>query len=385
MSNHKLKILNVNMSLDPARGGTVERTYQMSRFLSRAGVDCIILTTDAGITQERLETLSDLKVIVLPCILKRFYVPKFPYVKIKKLIENVDIIHLMGHWLLLNVLIYIIARKLKKPYVICPAGELSIYGRSKYLKRFFNLVIGKKIVANATGFIAITDNEIPDFEAYGINRDRISVIPNGVNQNDFLPSDGTVFRRKYQIEDHPFILFIGRLNHIKGPDLLLRAFCTINEQIPDHHLVFAGPDGGMLGYLRQIVAESKLEERVHFTGFLSGEDKCQAYYASNLLVIPSRQEAMSIVVLEAGCTGTPVLITNQCGFDEIESIGGGFVVAASVEGLQMGIEKMLENNDQLEIMGYRLKDFVSRHFLWSSVVNKYIALYNQILESNHCL
>ena len=89
---------------------------------------------------------------------------------------------------------------------------------------------------------------------------------------------------------------------------------------------------------------------------------------------------MSIVVLEAGCTGTPVVITNQCGFDEIESIGGGLVVPATVEGLQAGIESILEDRVKLGLMGCKLKDFVYKEFLWSSVVNKYIELYNRILE-----
>jgi len=71
--------------------------------------------------------------------------------------------------------------------------------------------------------------------------------------------------------------------------------------------VFAGPDGGMLKSLKNIVRENGLDERVHFVGYLDHSYKYLAYDEAEFLVIPSRMEAMSIVVLEAGVIGTPVL------------------------------------------------------------------------------
>jgi glycosyltransferase involved in cell wall biosynthesis len=90
-------------------------------------------------------------------------------------------------------------------------------------------------------------------------------------------------------------------------------------------------------------------DRVHYIGFISDEAKSQAYHAADLLVIPSRKEAMSIVVLEAGITGTPVLLTDQCGLSEVESIEGGKVVTASVEGLQSGLIALLTDNAKLKL------------------------------------
>ena len=366
------------MSLDPARGGTVERTIQMSKSLARAGVECTVLTSDVGFNNTRVDDLEEINLVVLPAILERFYVPKWSYTELKKLVQEVDVIHLMGHWLFLNVLIYYFARRYNKPYVICPAGELAIYGRSTLIKKIFNWIIGKEIIRNASGHVAITANEIPRFNEYGIESSRVTVIPNGIAVEDFKSRDDLDFKNKYGIGTNPFILFVGRLNQIKGPDLLLNAYNNIKEK-KDYHLIFVGPDGGMLAELKNMAAQFEIGGRVHFIGYLGGDDKSHAYYAADLLVIPSRQEAMSIVVLEAGCTGTAVVITDQCGFDEIESIGGGLVVPATVEGLQTGIESMLGNRDQLELMGCKLKEFVYSEFLWSSIVNKYIELYDQIL------
>lgn len=375
-----MKILNVNHLLDPVTGGgTAERTFQMSRFLAEAGTDCSILTTDIGLTAERMDALQGIEVLAFSCLSKRFYIPRCSYRQIRKLIQGVDIIHLMGHWTFLNAIVYFIARRLRKPYVVCPAGALPIYGRSKVFKSIYNLVVGKRIMDNAAGYIAITADELPQFQTYGIDPDRVVIIPNGVDGTDYISSDDSGFRKKYGLGSEPFILFVGRLNSIKGPDLLLKAFAQLKDQTKDFHLVFVGPDGGMLTELKQSVAAFGVADRVHFIGYLGGVDKAQAYCAADLLVIPSRQEAMSIVALEAGISATPVLLTDQCGFDEVASVGGGKVVTASVEGLQQGLLELLKNPHRLIIMGENLKKYVSEHFAWNSIVNNFLKLYRQLI------
>jgi glycosyltransferase involved in cell wall biosynthesis len=88
---------------------------------------------------------------------------------------------------------------------------------------------------------------------------------------------------------------------------------------------------------------------------------------------------MSIVVLEAGAAGTPVLITDRCGFGEVARIGGGQVVPATVEGLRDGLIAMLGDADKLSEAGARLRKFTEAHFSWSSVVTRYVELYEGIL------
>jgi glycosyltransferase involved in cell wall biosynthesis len=375
-----MKILNVNMSLDPIRGGgTTERSFQMSRFLSRNGQNCTVLTLDLGLTQERINAMAGVKVIAMPCLFKRFGLPRFSLSAINQIVGDSDIIHLMSHWTFLNALVYYCARHQKKPYVVCPAGSLPIFGRSKFNKKIYNLVVGKKIIRNANRCIAISPNEFSHFERYGIKKESISVIQNGICLEEYLIKDDIAFRQAYGLLDTPFILFVGRLNPIKGPDILLRAFCAIKDKFP-HHLVFAGPDGGMLNDLEEIVRQENVGDRVHFVGYLAGTRKSMAYHAAELLVIPSRSEAMSIVVLEAGATATPVLIADQCGFNDIKEIGGGIVVATSDEGIKQGLINLLSMPSELKSMGNKLKQYTQEFFTWDSIVSKYIKLYEEILS-----
>jgi len=377
-----MKILNVNMFIAPVTGGGMaERTFQISKFLAKVdGIECTVLTTDLELTQERIKEMDEVNVIALPCLFRRFYVPKFSYKQIKNIVKAADVVHLMGHWTLINALVYSIAHRLNKPYVVCPAGALPIYGRSRIIKKIYNYVIGKRIIRNANGHVAIAVNEVNQFQAYGVNVDKIFIIPNGINVEDFQAADITNFRRKYDLGDDPFILFMGRLNSIKGPDLLLHAFCNIKDKLKNFHLVFVGPDVGMLAKLKSIVAECGVNDRVHFIGYLAGADKSQAYHAATLLVIPSRQEAMSLVVLEAGITGTPVLLTDQCGFNDVATIDSRMVAPASVSGLSKGILEILREPTKLELMGANLKKYTYEHFTWGSIINRYLILYSQILD-----
>lgn len=370
----------MNVLIDPITGGgAAERTVQISRHLKKIGVQTAILTTDLGITPERLKMLEGIEVIALRCLLKRFFVPAFSLRSLSTLISSVDVVHIMGHWTILNVLVYLICRRARKPYVVCPAGTLPIFGRSKLIKRFYNLLIGRKIIGDASRCIAISVEEIGHFAGYGVPHDKVVLIPNGVDLSDSEFPDGGRFRERIGTPSAPIILFVGRLNYIKGPDILLRAFCNIKDQFPNYQLVFVGPDNGMLPRLREIAAASKISDRVHFVGYIGGKEKSGAYLAASILVIPSRQEAMSIVVLEAGSIGIPVLLTDKCGFDDIGRVGGGRVVSATIEGIQQGLVELLSKPSDLKHMGSRLKEFVTAGFTWNSIIQKYMVVYDDIL------
>ncbi|MBI2839113.1 MAG: glycosyltransferase [Acidobacteria bacterium] len=374
-----MKVVNVVMTLDPVRGGgTAERTIHMSRSLASRGVDCTVLTTDGGLSEEVRRRLGGAELVALPSLSRRYHVPRRSRGVIRDLIGAADVVHLINHWTVLNAIAYKAAREVGKPYVICPAGALHIFGRSRIKKRLYNLLVGRAIVAHASAHIAIAPNERPHFRAYGVPSDRVLLIPNGVDPADFPSSSSAGFRESYGLQDHPYILFVGRLSPIKGPDLLLRAFCELGRETGDYHLVIAGPDAGMKPDLLKMASQHGLRDRVHFPGYLSGIVKAGAYHCADLVVIPSRQEAMSIVVLEAAICGRPVLLTDSCGFDEVSTTGGGLVAAATAGALRTGLQRLLADRTGLAAMGSRLQRFVESSFTWNRIIDDYLALFARL-------
>lgn len=375
-----VKVLNVNITIDPLiGGGTAERTYQMTRWLNELKVECKILVLDFEAEEEQ-RFIDKTNIIKLKCINKRFYIPKFELKKVSDAVKNTDVIHMMSHWTILNILVYLFARMHNKPYIFCPAGALKMYGRSRFLKLAYNKVIGKRIIKNSAACIAITKDEIQEIYEHGVSESRIFHIPNGISQQDFATNDIKQFRRKYDLNDRKIILYVGRLNTIKGIDILFNAFLNIHSRFPNFQLVIAGPDEGLAEEMNEKIYSNKLEKQIKLIGYVRSEFKSSAYSAASLLVIPSRHEAMSIVVLEAGITGKPVLITDQCGFNEVQEVNGGRVVQANVKSIENGLLDLLTNENQLIEMGFNLRTYIEKNYLWTSIAKLHLELFNNIIN-----
>jgi glycosyltransferase involved in cell wall biosynthesis len=374
-----MRVLNV-VSVVSARegGGNAERTVQLTRALVESGIVCTVMTLDIGEPHAREASMGGARMVVVPCINRRFQVPWPAWLQIRNLVAQADVIHLMGYWSLLGAMVQVAARKAGVPYVVCPAGALPLFGRSQLVKRLFNSICGEQLIRGASGWIAITRAEIPDFEAYGVPPDRVSVIPNGVVESDFelgpaCSPDGR--------QDDPAgqrILFMGRLNPIKGPDLLLEAFGRVALQFPSARLIYAGPDEGMKLALEQRATALGIDDRVQFVGFIGGPAKVAAYRTASLLVVPSRLEAMSIVAVEGGVCGTPVLMTDQCGLTDLAEIDPSLIVPASVEGLTEGLRFALESSEHLSELGLRWQSMVLQRFLWRDIGRNFRMLLEQV-------
>jgi glycosyltransferase involved in cell wall biosynthesis len=298
------------------------------------------------------------------------------------LVRRAVVVCLMNHWTALNAVVYWVCRMQRKPYTVCPAGALQPFGRSAFLKKAYNWIVGRQLIKNASACIAITKSEIDDFLGYGVDMKKIHIIPNGIDPEDFpedISSDELKnFRSRHGLGEYPIILFMGRLNRIKGPDLLLEAFFSVSKVFPAHRLVFVGPDNGLELSLKKAVGSAGLDGRVRFLGYLGGREKACAYRMADVLVIPSRQEAMSLVVLEAGISGTPVLATDRCGLDDLAAEGVVKIVAPTSEAISEGLLDLLRHPVEARDTGVRLKRSVCSRYLWSTQAGHYLRLFQEI-------
>jgi len=361
-----LKILLNNILLDAERGaGTAERTRQLAVHMARLGHDVSVLVMDDGNLGNELRALS-IPVFATDSVRLKFQIPCPRLFTVWRLVDNANVIQILGYWNFLSVTTAWIARLLRRPYALSAAGEFAaLESPTPAAKRVFHMVLGRQMIAHASSIIAITHLE-RDYivNRMGIASEKVIIAPNGINEPSADHEAHT------GLPTGKFILFLGRLAPIKGPDLLLEAFAAGRAEFPGVKLVFAGPDFGMRGQLEARVRELGLEELVIFIGFLDTAARQSAYRRAALVAVPSRAEAMSLVALEAGIMGTPVLLTDQCGFNEVESFGGGKVVTADVAGLRGGLSELLSNKTDLSAMGRRLKSFAIEHYGWPQLVRR---------------
>ena len=122
-----------------------------------------------------------------------------------------------------------------------------------------------------------------------------------------------------------------------------------------------------------------LENKVHLIGFIRGDDKVGAYTGAKILAIPSRREAMSIVALEAGACGTPVILTTECGFDEVKNVGCK-VVQPLPDELYSGMHSMFSSSNALEAVGKNLRSLILQKYTWKKTAEKYLSIADSICQ-----
>ena len=358
-----MKILLVNLSMDAKRGGgTAERTRHLAVHLVKTGSVCEVMAMAGNSWQGEFDEVGA-KSYITGRLGQRFPVPLFNPWRAWRTVRNADVLHIMGYWNLLSVATGLLATIARRPYVLCPAGEFASIGSPRLIMRAFHACIGRSLIKGASGFIAITDLERDVIaKVANVSAGSIPVIGNAVVEPGALPDvpiNG--------VPSEPFILFMGRLAPVKGPDLLIQAYIDTPE-VHRYPLIMAGPDFGMQEALQAQVAAAGLTDRVRFIGFLDERQRTQVYRQAMMLVIPSRTEAMSLVALEAGVVGLPVLLTDTCGFDQVQDVRGGLVVPASAAGIASGLKRMISDRQELAAMGQRLKSLILEHYTWTATV-----------------
>ena len=374
-----MKILHVIQSLEKEKGGGVTaRNLKLIEYLEKKNNKNFIISLkskDKNIYPEGF--IYQKRNYSLDYINERFPLPIPNIFKIAKLVKNADVIHLTSFWTLLNAYVYIFCKLFSKNYVICPAGALIIFGRSRTIKYIYYQIIGKYIIKDCSAIISITKKEKKEFIERNIPLSKIFNIPNGIDFN-INESKRISYLNNFNFKKKkPYILFVGRLHFIKGPDLLLKAFISIADKIPYHNLIFAGGDHGMEKELKKQAKNSRFAERIHFIGFINGLDKDNLYKNADLLVIPSRSEAMSLVVLEAALHGLESIFTDQCGLNELSKRNLGKCVKVDSNAISNSILKHLKSNKKIKNL--ELIDYVSNNFNWDKISYKYIKVFKKFV------
>ncbi len=147
---------------------------------------------------------------------------------------------------------------------------------------------------------------------YGINPDKVVTVHNAV-EFSVGENDGAEMPR---VLPEKIVTFLGRITYQKGPDYFVEAAHMVLQKCPNVRFVMAG-SGDMMNKMVRRVAQLRMSERFHFTGFLQGADVHKMFAQSDVYVMPSVSEPFGISPLEAMRANVPVIISKQSGVAEI--------------------------------------------------------------------
>lgn len=395
-----MKILQISHSFKPLweSGGMARSVYELSRSLVENGHEVCVYTTnrtrnnelkDYGYNYElnKPVNIDGIKVYYFED-LRKFLPKSFPPLPIpyrlplvaRKELKNFDIIHIHGHRSFLEISASYYARKNGIPYVLQGHGSIlpSFQKDNENLRKIHDFLIGKEILNNASGVIALTTTEKEYYKQMGVSNSKIEIIPNVINFSDYkvLPEKG-IFRKKYNLENVKIVLFLGRLVELKGVDLLIDAFNDL-KNLKNIKLVIVGPDGGILEDLMKQVQKLKIEDKVIFTGPLFEEEKKQAYVDADVYVLPSSYETFPNTVLEASACGTSFIVTDRCGIvDLIKKYELGYVIEFDKKQLKNAIISALED-EYSEFINNERREIFRSLFDQKEATKKYEKLYKQL-------
>lgn len=240
----------------------------------------------------------------------------------------------------------------------------------------------EQIIAAADCVVAFSPHERDAMvRLYGADRSRVELIPCGVDLSRFRPVGRTEARRELGLNGHKVVLYVGRIEPLKGADLLLHAAASL-ESDEGVQVLVVGSDAegsGELERLHQMSNELQLGDTVEFVGRVPQERLNLYYSAADVCVVPSFYESFGLAALESMACGTPVVATRVGGLSTIVEHGRtGYLKSwRCPEAFAQSVEIIMANDDLRDSMG-RAARHRAETLSWDQVAGRLLELYQRL-------
>ena len=270
-------------------------------------------------------------------------------------------------------------------------------GQTAEEREGFTRVEGERaVMRTADRIIAATEAERSQLELlYGVNHQKVSIIPPGVDTHHFYPIPQDEAREAIGLSPKDCVaLFVGRIEPLKGVETLLRAMALMKKNYENftcpHYLVIIGgdPEGhpeeqtGEMKRLQALRADLGLGEMVLFLGKRDQNTLPYYYSAAEVVVMPSHYESFGMVALEAMACGTPVIASQVGGLAFLVKDGetGFFVPAQDPEALPEKLGFMFVEHDMRANFGERAAAY-AQSFRWETITSQIACVYRSLLQT----
>ncbi len=396
----KAKVLHIITRLD--RGGSAENTIITVTGLDKKKYEIALIkgpTFESNMSKEEYASvianmkkarLKGVKLFNIPFLLRRinpfFDLLAFFSLYILLIKENPTIVH--SHTSKAGLLGRLAAKLAGVPIIVhTPHGHVFFGYFGPFKTKIFILL--EKLASRITDkIITLSNREKEDYILFKTaEEDKLSVICSGIGLNKFkesLLSEKQNLKKELGIPGNSLIVgTAGRLVPVKGPEFLIKAAKYIISEYPDTYFIFTG-DGPLEQDLKRKALEMGISENIIFLGWRNDVAKIISIY--DIFVLPSLNEGMGRVLVEAMALGKPIVASNIGGIPDLVIHGkNGFLVPPKdPEELAKYIQILLEDEEKREKMGLAGKE-MSLNFSTENMVEKIAELYEELLiQKNIC-
>lgn len=297
-----------------------------------------------------------------------------------------DIVH--SHYWLSGWAALLIKRRLHIPV----ANSFHTLGRVKDMNKradeppenLLRIAAEGEVIDNSDCVVASTPHEARDLlDHYGADPGRLCTSPPGVDHALFSPGDKDQARARVGFGEPPVLLYVGRIQPLKGVDVALGAFAAVKQTFPEASLVVVGGPSGAQGpaELARLRDHAAVIGGVEFRPPVPHDDLADHYRAADLLLLPSRSESFGLVAAEAQSCGLPVIAARSGGLEHVVCDGlSGLLVDGwdpadhAAAALSVLTDPLLEKQLAEGAVEW------SERFSWDSTVNRFFELYTGVLD-----
>lgn len=384
-----MKIAQVTPYFYPVEGGVERHVYNISTGLAMRGHEVQVFTYMGDRNGGRLRKYEDVDGIKVKRFRGAFSLGEFARVwpgvfsEIAK--GDFDIVHAHVYRHPHSDLSLIASKFARSEAVLTSHSPFPPSAARGYLSSMlvpvYDSTIGPLLLRSFSKIISLTQAEAEKLSALGVDRGKLFVLSHGVDRIHFQKVDFEPFLSKYSLKGSRFVLYLGRLNRVKGIEYLLKAFSKVESHHADASLVIAGPctDPSEASYKEFLQMEADrlgISDRTIFTGALTEQEKLQAYEACSVFVLPSIYEPYGIVLLEAAAHGKPLVASYSDGPASIINDGEtGFLVPPTDPVLLADrISELLSNDGLASKLGNAARRMASER-TWERVVDSIERIY----------
>jgi D-inositol-3-phosphate glycosyltransferase len=235
-----------------------------------------------------------------------------------------------------------------------------------------------EIAREADRLIASTEDEARDLvDAYGADPERVAIVAPGVDLSMFQPMDRPAARREIGYGSGRLLLFVGRLERLKGVEIAIRALALLHDRQHEKvRLLVLGQDSregdeSEMERLKAVASEVGVRDRVDFVGSVAHHELPYFYAAADVCVMPSYSESFGLVGLEAQACGCPVVASDVSGLRSVvrDEVTGYLVDGHDPAVYAERIGRLLMDGELAQQMGRRGR-LLAQRYSWSRTADR---------------
>ena len=373
-----MKILQVVAYYPPRIGGMQNCVKEISVRLAEKGHSVEVFTSDIGCKDGKfISSTSNLKIHYLKGwqFAHTAVIPSL-FFKLLKMSKD-SIMHVHIAHVIIPEIAFLVSKIKKIPYIAHIHVDAEPTGQLGFLLPLYKKIFLRKVLYSASKIVVPTKDYIAIIsKKYAISKDKIIVIPYGVDLNNFKSMS-------VKLHNPIRLLFVGRLTKQKNIPLLIKSFKKIidnNDFNIELHIVGEGEDKNKIILL---IKTLKLDNRVVLHGSLIGNKLHKIYLNSDIFILSSMYESFGIVLIEAMASGLPIVASNIPAVrNVVENNKTGLLVKTTPEDFSKAIEKLLMNSKLREKLIENGLEEVKK-YNWDKIVSKFEWIYKEVIYDNN--